>query len=170
MSVVALDQLWVDANFKEAQLGALRIGQPATLTADVYGRKVRFRGTVGGLGAGTGAAFALLPAQNATGNWIKVVQRLPVRIQLDPAELREHPLQIGLSMQVDVNTHGAASIPRAQPAVPLNTATRTDVFRRYGEDANAEIARIIAQNSTLDARSQTQLARADAPRATAPQM
>jgi len=73
-------------------------------------------------------------------------------------------------MQVDVNTHGAASIPRAQPAVPLNTATRTDVFRRYGEDANAEIARIIAQNSTLDARSQTQLARADAPRATAPQM
>src|SRR6185437_9539819 len=80
MAVVPLDQVWVDANFKEPQLADIRVGQPVTLTADVYGRQVRYRGTVVGFGAGTGSAFALLPAQNATGNWIKVVQRVPVRI------------------------------------------------------------------------------------------
>ena len=90
MTLVALDQLWVDANFKESQLQSLRIGQPAELEADVYGKKVVFHGTVAGLGAGTGAAFALLPAQNATGNWIKVVQRVPVRISLDPKDLAAH--------------------------------------------------------------------------------
>ena len=104
MSVVPLDSAWVDANFKEGQLARIRIGQPATLEADVYGKHVVFHGKVEGLGAGTGAAFSLLPAQNATGNWIKVVQRLPVRIALDPNELAEHPLRVGLSMNVDIDT------------------------------------------------------------------
>jgi membrane fusion protein (multidrug efflux system) len=170
MAIVPLDGVWIDANFKEMQMKHIRIGQPVELRADMYGNAVTYHGKVAGFSAGTGSAFATLPAQNATGNWIKVVQRLPVRIQLDPAELREHPLQIGLSMQVEINTRGAASIPRTQPAVPLNTATRTDVFRRSGEDANAEITRIIAQNSTGEAGAQTQLAHAGTPRNTAPQM
>ncbi|PZP28536.1 MAG: EmrA/EmrK family multidrug efflux transporter periplasmic adaptor subunit [Roseateles depolymerans] len=105
MSIVPLDQLWVDANFKESELANLRIGQPAQLEADVYGGRVEYHGRVLGLSPGTGSAFSLLPAQNATGNWIKVVQRLPVRIALDPAELQAHPLRIGLSMQVQVDTH-----------------------------------------------------------------
>jgi membrane fusion protein (multidrug efflux system) len=103
MSVVALGDVWVDANFKESQLQRLRIGQPAELHADVYGKKVVFHGKVAGLGAGTGSAFSLLPAQNATGNWIKIVQRVPVRIELDPAEVQAHPLRVGLSMLVDVD-------------------------------------------------------------------
>ncbi|MGA4212736.1 efflux RND transporter periplasmic adaptor subunit [Ralstonia nicotianae] len=170
MAIVPLDGVWVDANFKEVQMKHIRIGQPVELRADMYGNSVTYHGKVAGFSAGTGSAFATLPAQNATGNWIKVVQRLPVRIQLDQAELREHPLQIGLSMQVDVTTRGAASIPRAQPAVPLNTATHTEVFRRYGEEANAEIARIIEQNSTGDVHAPTQLARTNASRYAASRM
>jgi len=102
MSVIALNQVWVDANFKESQLRRIRIGQPVVLEADVYGRRVDYHGTIEGLGAGTGAAFALLPAQNATGNWIKVVQRLPVRILLDPQELARHPLRVGVSMTAKI--------------------------------------------------------------------
>jgi membrane fusion protein (multidrug efflux system) len=93
----------VDANFKEGQLRHVRVGQPVTLTADLYGDGVKFHGRVVGVGGGTGAAFALIPAQNATGNWIKVVQRLPVRIALEPEELRQHPLRVGLSMKADVD-------------------------------------------------------------------
>src|SRR5207237_2654930 len=104
MAIVPLDQVWVDANFKEPQLAAMRVGQPVTLTADLYGGKIEYHGKVAGFGAGTGSAFALLPAQNATGNWIKIVQRVPVRIALDPQELAANPLQIGLSMQADVDT------------------------------------------------------------------
>ncbi|MEO6363523.1 MAG: efflux RND transporter periplasmic adaptor subunit, partial [Caldimonas sp.] len=100
LSVIALSEVWVDANFKESQLRNLRIGQPAELEADVYGKKVVYHGRVEGLGAGTGAAFALLPAQNATGNWIKVVQRVPVRVTLDAKEVQAHPLRVGLSMDV----------------------------------------------------------------------
>ncbi|WP_288380736.1 efflux RND transporter periplasmic adaptor subunit [uncultured Massilia sp.] len=103
LSVVPLDQLWVDANFKESELRDIRIGQPATIEADIYGDKVVYHGEVVGLGAGTGSAFSLLPAQNATGNWIKVVQRVPVRISLDPKELQAHPLRVGLSTTVDVD-------------------------------------------------------------------
>jgi membrane fusion protein (multidrug efflux system) len=105
MAIVPLDQLWVDANLKEAQLQHVRIGQPVTLTADLYGSKIKYDGRVTGLGAGTGSAFALLPAQNATGNWIKVVQRVPVRISLDAKQLHEHPLRIGLSMNVEIDVH-----------------------------------------------------------------
>jgi len=95
MAVVPLDQVWVDANFKEPQLAGMRVGQPVTLTADLYGNSIRYHGKVAGFGAGTGSAFSLLPAQNATGNWIKIVQRVPVRIALDPHELAANPLQIG---------------------------------------------------------------------------
>ncbi|MEI7298689.1 HlyD family secretion protein, partial [Paraburkholderia tropica] len=96
MSVVPLNSLWIDANFKEVQLKHMRIGQPVEMTADVYGSSVVYHGKVVGFSAGTGSAFSLLPAQNATGNWIKVVQRLPVRISLDPEDLQKHPLRIGL--------------------------------------------------------------------------
>lgn len=103
MGVVPLNALWVDANFKEVQLGDMRVGQPVTLRADVYGGTAVYSGKVVGLSAGTGSAFALLPAQNASGNWIKIVQRLPVRVQLDPGELRAHPLRIGESVTVTVD-------------------------------------------------------------------
>jgi len=143
MTLVALDQLWVDANFKEPQLARLRIGQRVTLVADVYGKKTPFNGRIAGLGAGTGAAFALLPAQNATGNWIKVVQRVPVRITLDPAELARHPLRLGLSMQVavDVTDTSGATLATAARSAPV---AQTTVFDVLTEAADAEVARIIA--------------------------
>jgi len=145
MSVVALNALWVDANFKEAQLRNIRIGQPVTLTADVYGKKVDYKGTVVGLGAGTGAAFSLLPAQNATGNWIKVVQRVPVRIALDPAQVSAHPLRVGLSMEatVDVTAQDGKSLADAPQAA---SAVQTDVYELVDGQATAEIQRVIAAN------------------------
>ncbi|OLZ80705.1 efflux transporter periplasmic adaptor subunit [Chromobacterium violaceum] len=103
MSVVPLQNAHVDANFKEVQLNKVRVGQPVELTADLYGNKVVYHGKVAGLSGGSGSAFAMIPAQNATGNWIKVVQRLPVRIALDPAELKAHPLQVGLSMEATID-------------------------------------------------------------------
>jgi len=145
MSVVALNALWVDANFKEAQLRNIRIGQPVTLTADVYGKKVDYKGTVVGLGAGTGAAFSLLPAQNATGNWIKVVQRVPVRIALDPAQVSAHPLRVGLSMEatVDVTAQDGKSLADAPQAASV---VQTDVYELLDGQATAEIQRVIAAN------------------------
>ncbi|KPJ34979.1 hemolysin D [Burkholderia multivorans] len=144
MSVVPLNAVWVDANFKEVQLKHMRIGQPVELTADIYGSSVVYHGKVVGFSAGTGSAFSLLPAQNATGNWIKVVQRLPVRIELDPKDLDKHPLRIGLSMQVDVNIKDE----RGDQLVNVpNTVYQTDVFAKYGDEADAEIARIIAENA-----------------------
>ena len=124
MAIVPLDQVWVDANFKEPQLAAMRAGQPVTLKADLYGNKVLYHGTVAGFGAGTGSAFALLPAQNATGNWIKIVQRVPVRIALDPNELAAHPLQIGLSMQVDVDTRNREGARLPQPTLRASVDDR----------------------------------------------
>jgi membrane fusion protein, multidrug efflux system len=149
MAIVPLDGVWVDANFKEVQLKRMRIGQPVTLTADVYGSSVKYHGTIEGFSAGTGSAFATLPAQNATGNWIKIVQRLPVRILIDPRDLSAHPLRIGLSMQVDVDTHNAAG---GQLGAATNTRYSTDVFAQYGAQADAEIAKIIAQNRMAGAR------------------
>jgi membrane fusion protein (multidrug efflux system) len=143
MAIVPLDGVWVDANFKEVQLAHMRIGQPVTLTADAYGSKVKYHGHVEGFSAGTGAAFAVLPAQNATGNWIKVVQRLPVRIRLDQRELDAHPLRIGLSMQTEVKTRDQSG---TQLGAASTTSYRTDVFSHYGDEANAEIERIIAGN------------------------
>ena len=105
MAIVPLDQIWVEANFKEVQLNDIRIGQLVTLESDYYGEKVKFKGKISGIAMGTGSAFSLLPAQNATGNWIKVIQRLPVRIELDKAQIKQFPLRIGLSMHVNVDTH-----------------------------------------------------------------
>jgi membrane fusion protein (multidrug efflux system) len=146
MAVVPLNSAWVDANFKEGQLERLRIGQPATLEADVYGKHVVFHGKIEGLGAGTGAAFSLLPAQNATGNWIKVVQRVPVRISLDPNEVAKNPLRVGLSMNVTVDVadesgRSVADTPRTQGAVASTT-----VFDSLQHDADTEVARIVAAN------------------------
>jgi membrane fusion protein (multidrug efflux system) len=106
MAVVPLANVYVEANFKENQLRRVRIGMPAELTADLYGSSVTYRGKVVGFSGGTGASMAVIPAQNATGNWIKVVQRLPVRIELDPAELKRHPLRVGLSMEVEIDVSG----------------------------------------------------------------
>jgi membrane fusion protein (multidrug efflux system) len=103
MAVVPLTDVWIDANFKEGQLENMRIGQPVTVKADIYGGSVKYHGKIVGLGAGSGSAFALLPPQNASGNWIKIVQRVPVRIALDPKELRDHPLRVGLSVDVTVD-------------------------------------------------------------------
>jgi membrane fusion protein, multidrug efflux system len=107
MTIVPIDKLYVEANFKEGQLSKVRVGMPATATADLYGGSVVYHGKVAGIAGGTGASTALIPAQNATGNWIKVVQRLPVRIELDPKELAAHPLRIGLSMEVEVDLTGS---------------------------------------------------------------
>lgn len=146
MVLVPLDQLWVDANFKEVQLHQLRIGQPVKLNVDYYGNDVVFHGQVAGLGAGTGSVFSLLPAQNATGNWIKVVQRLPVRISLDAKELAAHPLRLGLSVQVavDVTQQDGESLAR-QPR--LESSLHTDVFAARNAQADQRIAEIIAANS-----------------------
>ncbi len=143
MSVVPLEQVWIDANFKEWQLRNIRVGQPVSLTADVYGSSVTFRGKVVGFSPGTGSALALLPAQNATGNWIKVVQRLPVRIEVDPRQLHQHPLRVGLSMNVDVDIKDQSG---GQLGDPPNSSYTTNVFAKYGDEANAEIERIIAEN------------------------
>ncbi|MCX4164424.1 MULTISPECIES: EmrA/EmrK family multidrug efflux transporter periplasmic adaptor subunit [Paraburkholderia] len=144
MAVVPLNSVWVDANFKEVQLRHIRIGQPVELTADVYGSSVKYQGKVVGFSAGTGSAFSLLPAQNATGNWIKVVQRLPVRVEIDPQQLEKHPLRIGLSMQVDVDIKDDSG---SELSNAKNTVYQTDVFAKYGDQADAEIARIIAANA-----------------------
>ncbi len=151
LSVVALGGVWVDANFKEGQLRSLRIGQPAELEADVYGKKVTYHGTIEGLGAGTGAAFALLPAQNATGNWIKVVQRVPVRIALDPKEVREHPLRVGLSMDAKVDVSKTDGRVLAE-LTNRPARAQTSVFDRGNEQADVEVKRIIAANLGRSAR------------------
>jgi membrane fusion protein, multidrug efflux system len=127
LTIIPLDKLWVDANFKEAQLRALRIGQSVRIAADLYGNDVTFHGHVAGMSAGTGAAFSLLPAQNATGNWIKVVQRVPVRIALDAAELAKHPLRIGLSTRVNVDTSGRSGAVLASSNAALTVAA-TDIY------------------------------------------
>ncbi|MEO8161218.1 MAG: HlyD family efflux transporter periplasmic adaptor subunit [Arenimonas sp.] len=140
LAIIPLDQVWVDANFKEVQLRDMRVGQPVTLSADVFGKNVVFHGTVAGFGAGTGAAFALIPAQNATGNWIKVVQRVPVRIALDAAELRAHPLRLGLSMKVEVDIAGRGKASASAPVAVALQDSATD------SQAEALIARIVADN------------------------
>lgn len=159
MSVIALNQLWIEANFKESQLKNLRIGQPVEVVADVYGKKVPYHGTIEGLGAGTGAAFALLPAQNATGNWIKVVQRVPVRIVLDPKELVDHPLRVGLSMDAKVDIIKTDGQMLADASRPSNTA-QTSVFEQRNGAADAEVERIVAANGGAPAMRS---ARADGP-------
>jgi len=145
MSIVPPEQMWVNANFKESQLGEIRIGQPVELRADLYGKSVRYHGRVVGTDAGTGSAFALLPAQNATGNWIKVVQRVPVRIALDPRELAANPLKVGLSMHVAVDTADRKGA-LAMNTVANRDAYETTVFAAELEQAEQLVQRVIAAN------------------------
>ena len=145
MSIVPLDQLWVDANFKESELRNIRVGQAASIETDLYGSKVVYHGKVLGMSAGTGSAFSLLPAQNATGNWIKVVQRVPVRITLDPKELAAHPLRIGLSTTVTVDTSHGEGATLDQPMV-ASTVYTTKALSQPVDEAEKMADAIIAQN------------------------
>ncbi|MBF0803283.1 MULTISPECIES: efflux RND transporter periplasmic adaptor subunit [Neisseria] len=138
MAVVPMHNLWVDANFKEVQLRKMRIGQPVEMTADLYGSRVVYRGKVMGLSAGTGSAFSLLPPENATGNWIKVVQRVPVRISLSPQQVRAHPLRVGLSMSVKVDTSDAAGKTMAEAGGRSAVAAETDIVDWAAADALIE--------------------------------
>lgn len=145
MTVVPLDQVWVDANFKETQLRDMRIGQPVELVSDVYGDDVRYTGRIASIGLGTGSAFALLPAQNASGNWIKIVQRVPVRVTLNPKQLAEHPLRVGMSMSAEVSLKqrdGAtlATVPNTKPVL----ATRA--YAKQLAEADALIQRVVRDN------------------------
>jgi membrane fusion protein (multidrug efflux system) len=145
MSVVPIDQVWVNANFKESQIQDLRIGQPVVLRADAYSRKVIFHGSIVGLDAGTGSAFSLMPAQNATGNWIKVTQRVPVRIALQPQEIADNPLRLGLSMRVSVDTTDTSGqvLNKKTPAQP---AYSTNIFENELKDANDVVEQVISAN------------------------
>ena len=143
MAVVPLDRVWVDANFRETQLKDIRLDQPVRVIADVYGDDVVYHGRVIGVGAGSGAAFALLPAQNASGNWIKVVQRVPVRIALSPDELRRNPLRVGLSVKTTVDTADLSGARLGAPAQQAYRGVATDA----GDPAvEAKIRQIIASN------------------------
>ena len=147
MAVVPLDGVWIDANFKEVQIGRMRIGQNATVQADLYGSKVEYPATVAGFSAGTGSSFSLLPPENATGNWIKVVQRVPVKIILDPAFLAEAPLLVGLSCTVRVDitdTTGPMLAPEPAGAAPV---LRTDALDHDPTEIEAEIRDIIRANA-----------------------
>jgi membrane fusion protein (multidrug efflux system) len=146
MAIVPLERLRVEANFKEVQLRRMRIGQPASVVADLYGGKVKYHGTVQGVGLGTGAAFALLPAQNATGNWIKVVQRVPVRIALRADELKAHPLRIGLSTRVSVETRDDAG-PALAPSVREEPVLTTSAYELDNSEIKARIAELIHENT-----------------------
>lgn len=145
LSIIPLNQIWVDANYKESELSRLRIGQPVILHADAY-PDVTYHGKIFGLNAGTGSAFSLLPPQNATGNWIKIIQRLPVRIEMDPRELEKHPLQLGLSMEVNTNTHDTKGVALAQSS-PLKPLYQTVIYSKQLADANELIAKIIKDNA-----------------------
>ncbi|MFW0766665.1 efflux RND transporter periplasmic adaptor subunit [Trabulsiella odontotermitis] len=148
MSIVPLDQVWVDANFKESQMNTMRLGQKVTLTADLYGDDVEYHGTIESLGIGTGSAFSLLPAQNASGNWIKIVQRLPVRITLDPHDMQKHPLRVGLSMfaRVDIRNADGNLLPQKTVAAPR---FRTDVYQNALDQADRLVAKILHDNSKV---------------------
>ena len=151
MAVVPLHEVWIDANFKETQLSSMRIGQPVEIRADVYGGKVSYKGKVESLGVGTGSAFSLLPAQNATGNWIKIVQRVPVRVFFtDAKQLEEHPLRIGLSTKVEVNLHDQSGALLAKQA-PAQPAFTTDVYKQQLAKADGMIAEIIHANMAGEA-------------------
>jgi membrane fusion protein, multidrug efflux system len=154
---VPLENVWVDANFKEVQLERMRAGQPVTVRTDLYGHQVTYHGHLAGIAAGSGNAFALLPAQNASGNWIKIVQRVPVRILLDTEELKAHPLRIGLSTTVRVDLHDASGplMTTAVRNVPLPTQASA------GDDpaVTTRIASIIADNAGPKAYEPAKLSR-----------
>lgn len=146
LSIVPLNQVWVDANFKESQMQAMRLGQKVTLSADLYGDDVTYHGRIQSLGIGTGSAFSLLPAQNASGNWIKIVQRLPVRIALDPHDMQKHPLRIGLSMDVRVDIRDTDGHLLPQKTVDRPRFT-TDVYATAMAGVDPLVAKILHENS-----------------------
>jgi membrane fusion protein, multidrug efflux system len=145
VAIAPLYNVWIDANFKETQLERVRVGQPVTVTADVYGSGVKYHGKVLGLTAGTGAALAVLPPENATGNWIKIVQRLPVRIGLEPRELAGHPLFLGLSTTVEVDIHDISGRSLAEHAV-WPAQLQTNVYASQDAGVEPEIRRILDAN------------------------
>jgi membrane fusion protein (multidrug efflux system) len=169
MAIVPLDQVWVDANFKEPQLAMMRVGQPVTLSADLYGHSVVYHGTVAGFGAGS--VFSLLPAQNATGNWIKIIQRVPVRVALNGRELARHPLQIGLSMRAEVDTRDRNG-PRLPQISRWESGYATDVFGAHDSLAERRVHAIIIANeagrAAASVPSDGRLAHLPAPAASAP--
>jgi membrane fusion protein (multidrug efflux system) len=145
VAIAPLDTVWIDANFKETQLEKIRINQPVTIKADIYGSHFKYHGRVLGLTAGTGAALAVLPPENATGNWIKIVQRVPVRIGLDRSELRDHPLYLGLSTTVDVDVHDLSGAPLSRvPVWPA--AMQTNVYAEQDVGVSTEIEKIVREN------------------------
>ncbi len=149
LTVIPLSDLWVDANFKEVQLRHLRLKQPTEIRADLYGSSFTFHGEVEGMSAGTGAAFSLLPAQNASGNWIKVTQRVPVRIRINPDDLAKHPLRVGLSATVTVDTTsqgGAVLAAEPDNRIPETTA----IYTQDMDKANAEADALIRRNLGTD--------------------
>lgn len=148
LSIVPLNQVWVDANFKESQMQAMRLGQKVTLSADLYGDDVTYHGRIQSLAIGTGSAFSLLPAQNASGNWIKIVQRLPVRIALDPHDMQKHPLRIGLSMDVRVDIRDTDGHLLPQKTVDRPRFT-TDVYATAMAGADPLVAKILHENSLV---------------------
>ncbi|HEV3270142.1 MAG TPA: efflux RND transporter periplasmic adaptor subunit [Candidatus Rhabdochlamydia sp.] len=145
MAIIPLNQIWVDANYKETQLRNVRIGQIAKVHCDLYGSSVDFEGIVGGIAGGTGSVFSLLPPQNATGNWIKIVQRLPVRVYLNPEQIKKHPLRLGLSMETTINVHqeNLPVVPVKKPALPIYS---TDIFYAQQKGVEELIAEVIEQN------------------------
>lgn len=152
LAIVPLNEVWVDANFKESQMKTMRLGQKVTLNADLYGDDVEYHGTIESLGIGTGSAFSLLPAQNASGNWIKIVQRLPVRITLDPHDMQKHPLRVGLSMnaRVDIRNVDGHLLPQKTVNAPRFT---TDVYQDSLIAADKLVAKILHDNSKAAAVS-----------------
>jgi len=152
MAVVPTEQMWVEANFKETQLRHMRLGQEVELRSDLYGGEVTYKGHITSLGLGTGSAFSLLPAQNASGNWIKIVQRVPVRVAIDAKQLADHPLRIGLSMKAEVNLHDQKG--SVLPAdVAKGTVYGTEVYARQLQEADALIHTIIQGNLPSSARA-----------------
>ena len=147
MNLVAASQVWVDANFKETQLANLRVGQPVELKADMYGSSVKYEGKVQGIAIGTGSAFSVIPAQNATGNWIKIVQRVPVRIVLNEEQLKKSPLRVGMSMTAQVNTHSRDGVVLGSvTGSEVPASLQTTVYTQDESDADAEAQKIVQSN------------------------
>ena len=152
LAIVPVDSMWIDANFKENQLSKLRIGQPVKVSADMYGSHVDYHGKLLGITAGTGSALAVLPAQNATGNWIKIVQRLPVRIGLDPKELEQHPLFLGLSTNIEVDVHDRGGVALSQQPA-WSSALSTEAYAAQDAGVEDEIRTIVSQNLAQPAQT-----------------
>ena len=150
MALVPLEEIWVDANFREVELKNIRIGQPVSLVADMYGHDTVFRGRIAGLNPGTGSVFSILPPQNATGNWIKIIQRVPVKINLIAEEIKEHPLVLGLSMTVKVDTHERSGRRLPEAAHPTRPIYQTDVYTDELDGVDEMIQEILSQNCSCE--------------------